>query len=149
MWHSSDICTTITNQNLIQEEIKRRLNSGNACYHSIQNLLSSRLLSKNITIRIYMVLYECETWSLTLREEHRLRVFENKVLRRIFGPRRDEVTGDRRKLHNEELHNLYSSPNIIRMIKSRRMRWAGHVPRMRETRNAYWILVGKPEERDC
>jgi hypothetical protein len=86
------------------------------------------LLSKNIKIRIYkiiilpVVLYGCETWSLTLREEHRLRVFENRVLRRIFGPRKDEVTGDWRKLHNEELHNLYSSPNIIRIIKSRRMR---------------------------
>jgi hypothetical protein len=96
--------TTVTNQNLIQEEIKRRLNSGNACYHSVRNLLSSRLLSKNIKIIIYrtiilpVVLYGCETWSLTLREEHRLRVFENKVLRRIFGPKRDEVTGDWRKL---------------------------------------------------
>jgi hypothetical protein len=84
---------------LIQEEIKRRLNSGNACYHSVQNLLSSCLLSKNINTRIYktiillVVLYGCETWSLTLREEHRLRVFENRVLRRIFGPKRDEVTG--------------------------------------------------------
>jgi hypothetical protein len=72
-------------------------------------------------------------------------VFEDRVLRRIFGPKRDEVTGDWRKLNNEELHNLYSSPNIIRMIKSRRMRWAGHVARMRETMNAYRILVGKPE----
>jgi hypothetical protein len=102
-------------------------------YHSVQNLLPSRLLSKNIKIRIYktiilpIVLYGCETGSLTLREEHRLRVFENRVLRRIFGPKRDEVTGDWRKLHNEELHMLYSSPSIIRMIKSRRMRWAGHV----------------------
>jgi hypothetical protein len=69
----------------------------------------------------------CISWSLTLREEHRLRVFENRVLRRIFGPRRDEVMGDWKKLHNEELHKLYSSPNIIRMIKSRRMRWAWHV----------------------
>jgi hypothetical protein len=69
-----------------------------------------------------VVLYGCETWSLTLREEHRLRVFENRMLRRIFGPMRDEVTGDWRKLHNEELHNLYSSPNIIRMIKSKRLR---------------------------
>jgi hypothetical protein len=77
-------------------------------------------------------------------EEHRLRVCENRVLRRIFGPRRDEVTADWRKLHNEELHNVYSSPNIIRMMKSRRMRWAGHVARMGETRNAYRILVGKP-----
>jgi hypothetical protein len=79
-----------------------------------------------------------------LREEHRLMVFENRMLRRIFGPR-DEVAGDWRKLHNEELHNLFSSPNTIRMIKSRRMRWAGHVARMGETRNAYRILVGKPE----
>jgi hypothetical protein len=78
-------------------------------------------------------------------EEHRLRVFENRVLRRIFGLKGDEVTGDWRKLHKEELHNLYSSLNIIRMIKSRRMRWVGHVARMRETRNAYRILVGKPE----
>jgi hypothetical protein len=76
-----------------------------------------------------VVLYVCETWSLTLREEHRLRVFENRVLR-IFGPKRDEVTGGWRKLHNEELHNLYSSPSTIRMIKSRKMRWAGHVARM-------------------
>jgi hypothetical protein len=79
---------------------------------------------------------------------HRLRVFENRVLRRIFGPRRDEVTGDWRKLHNEELHNLYSSPNIIRMMKSRRMRWAGHVARMGETRNAYKHIGGKPERKD-
>jgi hypothetical protein len=81
------------------------------------------------------------TWSLTLREEPRLRVFENRVLRRIFGPKRDEVTGGSRKLHSEELHNLYSSPSIIRMIKSRRMRWSGHVG---EKGNAYRILVGKP-----
>jgi hypothetical protein len=72
-------------------------------------------------------------------------VFENRVLRRIFGPRRDEVTGDWRKLHNEELRNLYSSPNIIRMIKSRRVKWTGHVARMGKPRNAYRILVGKPE----
>jgi hypothetical protein len=85
---------------------------------------------------------------LTLREEHRLRVFENRVLRRIFGPKRDEVTGEWRKLHNEELHNLYSSPNIIRMIKSRRMRWAWHVARMREKRNAYRILVGNQKKGD-
>jgi hypothetical protein len=72
-------------------------------------------------------------------------MYENRVLRAIFGPKRDEVTGDWRKLHNEELHNLYSSPNIIRMINSRKMRWAGHVARIGETRNAYRILVGKPE----
>jgi hypothetical protein len=85
--------------------------------------------------------------SLTLREEHRLRVFENRVLRRIFGPWRDEVTGGCRKLHNEELHGLYSSPSIVRVIKARRMRWAGHVARMGEVRGAHIILVGRPEER--
>jgi hypothetical protein len=89
---------TVTNQNLIQEQIKRRMNSGNACYHSVQILLSSRLLLINVKIRIYktiilpVVLYGCETWSLTLREEHRLRVFENRVLKRIFAPKRDGVT---------------------------------------------------------
>jgi hypothetical protein len=86
------------------------------------------LLSRNVKVKIYktiilpVVLYGCETWSLTLREEHRLRVIENRVLRRIFGPKRDEVTGEWRKMHNEELHNLYSSPDIIRQVKSRRMR---------------------------
>ena len=91
----------------IAEEIKSRLRSGNACYHSVQNLLSSSLLSKNLKIKMYrtiilpVVLYGCETWSLTLREERKLRVFENMVLRRIFGPRRDEVTGDWRRLHND------------------------------------------------
>jgi hypothetical protein len=96
---------------------------------------------------ILPVLYGCETWSLTLREECRLRVFTNKVLRRIFGPKRDEVTGEWRRLHNKELYALYSSPNIIRVIKSRRLRWAGHVARMGERRGAYRVLVGKPEGR--
>ena len=101
--------TTLTNQNCIQVEDKSRLKLGNACYHSVQKLLSSRLLSKNLKIKIYrtiilpVVLYGCESWSLTLREERRLRVFENGVLRRIFVPKRDEVTGEWRKLHNEEL----------------------------------------------
>jgi hypothetical protein len=94
-----------------------------------------------------VVLYGCETWSLTLREEHRLRVFENKLLRSIFGPKRETEMGGGRKLHNEELHNLFSSPNIIRMIKSRRMRWAGHVAQRGEKRNTYRILVGKPERK--
>jgi hypothetical protein len=92
-----------------------------------------------------VVLYECESWSLTLREEYRLRVFENRALTRIFVLRRDHVTGGWRKMHNEELHN--PSPSIIRMIKSRRMRWARHVARMGEKRNAYRILVGKPERK--
>jgi hypothetical protein len=83
-----------------------------------------------------VILYGCETWSLKLREEHRLRVFENRVLRRIFGPKRDEVTGGWRKLLNEELHGLYSSPSIVRVIKARRTRWAGHVARVGEVRGA-------------
>ena len=99
----------------------------------------------NNTIILPVVLYGCETWSLTLREERKLRVFENMVLRRIFGPRSDEVTGEWRKLHNEELNDPYSSPNIVRVIKSRRRSWAGHVARMGEERGAYRVLVGKPE----
>jgi hypothetical protein len=97
------------------------------------------------TVLLPVVLYGCETWSVTLREEHRLRVFENRVLRRIFGPKRDEVTGELRKLHSGELHNLYSSPDIIRQMKSRRMMWAGHVARVGEGRNVYRVLVGKLE----
>jgi hypothetical protein len=92
------------------------------------------------TIILPVVLYGCETWSLTVREEHKMRVFENRVLRRIFGPKRDGVTGGWRKLHN-----LYSSPSIIKTIKSRRLRWAGRVARMGEKRNVYRLLVGKPE----
>jgi hypothetical protein len=114
--------------------------------------MSSHLLSRNVKIKIYktinltVVFYRCETLSLTLREEHRLRVFENRVLRRIFVHKRDEVTGGR-KLHNEELHCLYSSPSIVRVIKARRMRWAGHVACIGEVRGAYNILVGRPEGR--
>jgi hypothetical protein len=92
-----------------------------------------------------VVLYGCETWSLTLGEEPRLRVFENRVLRRIFGSKRDEVMEEWRKLYNEELCDLYTSPSIIRIIKSRRMRWVGHVARMGAKRNAYRLMVGKPE----
>jgi len=143
--------TTLADQNSIQEEIKSRLKLGNACCHSVQNLLSSRLLSKNLKIKIYrniilpVVLYGCETWSLTLREERRLRVFENRLLRKVFGSKRDEVTGEWRKLHNEKLNDLYSLPNIVRVVQSRRMRWAGHVERMGEDRGVHRVLVGKPE----
>ena len=119
--------------------------------HSVQNLLSSSLLSKHFKIKIYrtiilpVVLYGCETWSLILREEHRLRVFENRVLRRIFGRKMDGVTGEWRKLHNEELNDLYSSPNIVRVIKSRIIGWSGHVARMEEGRGVHKVLVVKPE----
>jgi hypothetical protein len=92
-----------------------------------------------------VVQYGCETWSLTLRVERRLRVFENRVLRRLFGPKRDEVTGEWTKLHNEELSDLYSLPNIVRVVKSRRMRWVGHVARMGVGRGVHRFLVGKPE----
>jgi len=120
----------------------------------VQNILCSSLLSKNIKITIHIiiilpvVLYGCETWSLTLREERRLRVFENMVLRRIFGPKRDEVTGEWRRLHNEELNYLYCSPNIVRVIKLRRVRWVGHVARMGEGRDVFRVLVGKPRVRE-
>jgi hypothetical protein len=119
------------NRNSIHEEIKSKLKSENACCHSVQKLLSSRLLSRNTKIRVYrtiilpVVLYGCETWTLTPREEQRLSVFENRVMRRIFGNRRDRATGEWRRLHNEELNNLYSSGNIIHVIKSRRMRRGG------------------------
>jgi hypothetical protein len=93
-------------------------------------------------------LYRCETWSPTLREEHRLRVFENRVLRRIFGPKRDEVTREWRKLHNEELHNLYSSPNIIRQVKSRSMIWAGHVACIGEERKVCKVSGGKARRKE-
>jgi hypothetical protein len=145
--------TTLTDQNYMQEDIKNRLNSGNACYHLVEGLLSSRLPSRNVKVKIRktkilpVVLYGCETLSVTLREEHRLSVFENRVLRGIFGPKRDELTGEWRKLHSGEVHNLYSPPNIIRQIKSRRMRWAEHVARMGGGRNMYRVLVGKPEEK--
>jgi hypothetical protein len=143
--------TTLTNQSHIQEEIKSTLKSRNASCHSVQNLLSSGLLSKNTKIKIYrtiilpVVLYGQEIWSLRLREERRLKLFENRVLRRIFGLKTDEVTGEWRKLHKEELYDLYCSSNIIRLIKSRRMRWAWHVARIGERRVAYRVLVGRNE----
>jgi len=105
----------------------------------------SKYLKIYRTIILPVVLYGCETWSLILREEHRLRVFENRVLRRIFGAKRDEVKGEWKKLYNEELNDLYTSPNIVQVIKSRRMRWAGHVAHMGEGRGVYRVLVGKSE----
>src|SRR5215469_12774855 len=145
--------TTLTDQNSIQEEIKSRLKLGNACYYSVQNLLSSSLLSKTLKIKIYRtiilpgVLYGCETWSLTKREECRLSVFENRVLRRVFGPKRDEVTGKWRKSHNEELRDLYSLPNIVRVVKSRRMEMGGACGAYRGGGGVHRVLVGKPERK--
>jgi hypothetical protein len=118
--------TTLTNENYIRQEMRIRLNLGNACYNSVQNLLSSCLQSQNFRNKIYrtttlpVVFYGCETWSVS----------DSRVLR-TFGPKRDEIIEGWRKLHNEELHNLYSSPNI-RMIKSRMIRWAGHAAHMGE-----------------
>jgi hypothetical protein len=109
------------------------------------------LVSQNIKIKAYgnlilpVVLYGCGTWSLTLREEYRLRPFENRALRKIFGPKRHEVIEEWKRLHKEEVYDLHFSPNIIRMIKSRRMRWQGRMAHMEERRGAYRVLVGRPE----
>ena len=114
---------TVTNTNDIREEIKHRINLGNACYYSLEKILSSHLLSNKLkdntykTIILQVVLYGCETLSLTLREEYRLREFENKVLRKIFGAERDKITVEWRILHNAELHTSYSSPNLIWNLK--------------------------------
>jgi hypothetical protein len=127
--------TAVTNKNGIHIEIKNRLNLGNPLYHSVQNLLSSHLLPKNLKIKIYktiilpVVLYECESWSLVLRE-NRLRVCENRVLRRIFGAKMEEMVRGWKRQHNEELHILYASP--------RRMRWMGHAPCMGEMHTKFW-----------
>jgi len=139
-----NVSTFCSGRNQEQTEV------GNACCLSMQNVLSSSLLSKNVKSEVYrtiilLVLCGCETWLLTLREERGLRVLENMVVRRIFGPKSDEVTGKWRKLHNEELNDLYSSPNNVRVIKSRRMRLAEHVAHMGERRGVYRVLVGKPE----
>ena len=123
--------TTLTNQNSIQEEIKSKLKSVSAFYYSVQNLVSSRLLSKNLkihrTIILPVVLYRFETWSLTLSAVRRQRVFEIMVLRRVFVSKRDVITGKWRKLQYEELRDLYSLPNIVRVVKSRITSWDGHV----------------------
>jgi hypothetical protein len=113
----------------------------------LSEYLNSKLLGSKIyrTITLPVVLYGCETWSLTLKEERRLRVFESRMLRRIFGSKRDEGKGEWRKLRNEELIDLYSLPNIVRVVKSRRMRWAGHVVLVGEGRGVHRVLMGKPE----
>ena len=143
---------TVTNTNDIGEEIKRRINMGNSCYYSLEKILSSRQISKKLKVKTYktrrilpVVLYVWETSSLTLREKHRLRALENKILRKTFDAKRDETTGEWRKLHNAKLHALYSSPNIIRNLKSRRLRWAGHVAFMKESRNSFRVLMGRLE----
>ena len=142
--------TTLSIHNFIQEEIKCRMKSGNGCYHSVQKLVSSSFLSTNLKKKIYrniflrVVLYGCEDLVSYTEEEGRLRLFENRVLRGIYGPMKVEVTREWRKLHNEELNDLYSSSIIVQVIKSRRMRWAVHVARMGERRGIYRVLVGKP-----
>ncbi len=126
-WKSSNIWEKVKKSEFFQEDIKSNLMLGNACYYSVQKLFSSSLLSQNLKNKIYssiispLFFYGCETLSLTLREEHRLRVLENRVLRRIFGFKREGVRGERRKLHNEELNDLYFSSNIVLVLKSKRM----------------------------
>ena len=150
MEHFKFLGTSLTNQNSIHEEIKCKLHSGNACYFLVQNLLSSCLLSKNIKVQVYrtiilpFVLYGCDSWSPTVSEEHRLRVFRNRVVRKIFGPMRDEVTGSRED--DMMRHFMIYSPNIW-VIKSRRMWWVGYTAHMGKRRCAYRILVGRPEGR--
>jgi len=136
---------TVPNQSCIHEEIKNGFNSGNASCHCVQNLLCSRLLPKKLNPKIkkknmilLVALNGSEAWSHTLREEQRLRLFENRVLRRIYGPKKEEVKGVWKRLHSEELHNLYASPDIIRVIKSRRMRWVEHVARMGARSMKFW-----------
>ena len=122
--HLKYLGTNLTNQNCIREEIKRRLKSGNACYHSVQNLLSFNLLSIDMKIKINRimilraVMYGCETWFLKLREERRLRVFESRMLRKTLGPKGAEVTGEWRRLHKDELNDSYCSVNIVRVINN-------------------------------
>jgi len=139
----------VTIKNEVTEEIKSRLVSANACFfYSVQKLLTSRLISRKLKLKIYItvilpvILYG---YKIGVADEHKLRVFENKVLRKIYVPKRDEMTGEWRRLHKEKLHGLYDSPDVVRIMKSRRLRWADHVARMGEKRRLYSILVGKPE----
>ena len=125
------------------KKLNTRISMENACYYSPEKILLYHLLCKKLkvkTIILLVVLY----WSPIFRKEHRLGVFENKVLRMISGAKRDEITGKWRKLHNAEQHTLYSSPNIFRNLESRRLRWAGHVARMEQSRNAYRVSLGTP-----
>ena len=123
----------LTNRNCIHEKMKSKLNSSNAYHHSVQNRLSCSLLPQNRNIKIHrniflpVLFYTCTAWSLTLRKDTGWGCFENRVLRKIFRTKRGEETGEWRILHHKELYDLYSSPNIIRVIKSRKIRWAGHV----------------------
>ena len=133
----------------------RKLNIGSILeMHAImhyRDFCHPNFSKKNSKLKIYktvilpVILYGCETWTLTLREDQRLQVFENKFLREIFGPKRDDQTSEWRRLHNSELHDLYGKPDIIRIVKSRRLRWTGHVTRMGNERGAWKLLVGKPE----
>ena len=138
----------LTNENSIQEEIKCVYKKGNSCYYSVQTFLSSRLLSKNLKIKIYkiiilpVVLYGCKTWSPALREESRLRIFENRILRRIFQTKEWKLGVEKAPKWGTIF--LYGSPNVVTVIKSIRLRWAGHVARMEESRSAFKILTRKP-----
>ena len=138
MWKTLNICEQPDQIKFHSGKNEYRLNSRNACYYSVLDFFVYQSQPKNRSIKLYrtvtstFVLYGCETWSLTLMLVQRLRVFENRVLREIIGPKRDEKREERRKLHNKELHGLYSSPNIIRMIKSRRLRWVVYVARSKK-----------------
>jgi hypothetical protein len=147
------VSTTVTNQNSIHEEIKSRLKSGEVSCRSVQNLVSASLISKNTNIKIYRIIILPVVFMVVklglsnTAEERRLEVFENRLLRRIFGPKRDEASGEWRRLHNEERHDHYCTPNVIRVVKSRRMRRARHMTRMGERRGAYRDLVGTLERK--